>query len=60
MYSNIQFITEGLSAPCTILAAPIRVRLYEEDLYLLESWGLDPANFIRSVVNKELQVLKKI
>jgi hypothetical protein len=60
VYSNIEFIMEGTVPPCTILAAPIRVRLYEEDLHILEYWGIDPTNFIRCLVNKEIQSLKKV
>jgi hypothetical protein len=51
---------EGTVPPCTILAAPLRVRLYEEDLHILMHWGIDPANFIRCLVNKEIQSLKKL
>lgn len=60
VYSNIQFITELLPAPCTILAAPIRVRLYEEDLDLLIRWGIDPQTFVRNLVNHNLKEIRKI
>jgi hypothetical protein len=60
VYSNIQFIEEGKPAPCTILAAPIRVRLYEADLNQLVRWGIDPSIFARDLVNTTLEkIIKK-
>lgn len=46
-----------MTPPCTILAAAIRVRLYESDLDLLNRWGIEPATFTREVVH---HCLKKI
>lgn len=60
VYSNIEFIEEGKPTPCTILASPIRARLYEEDLTLLLKWGIDPANFIRELVHHQLGKIQKV
>jgi hypothetical protein len=59
VYSNIEFIKDE-TPPCTILAAPIRARLYEEDLTLLLKWGIDPANFIRELVHNQLGKIQKV
>jgi hypothetical protein len=58
MYSNIQFMKEE-STSCTILSAPIRVRLFSSDLTWLNELGPDVSLFIRSVVHTRIEEIQK-
>ena len=48
-----------MNTPCTLLAEPIRVRLYENDLkWLREIYHDDLSMFIRSVVHARIKEIK--
>jgi hypothetical protein len=58
MYSNMQFMEKEID--CTILSAPIRVRLFSSDLTWLNELGPDVSLFIRSVVHMRIEEIKKV
>ena len=45
--------------PCTLLSAPVRVRLFREDLEELISSEIDVQAFIQRAVNIQVRMLKK-
>jgi len=45
--------------PCTLLSEPVRVRLFREDLDLLNSSEIDIQAFIQRAVNIQVRILKK-
>jgi hypothetical protein len=57
VYSNIQFM-KSKNVACTLLAVPIKVRLYVDDLVWLEKMGADPTDFIREVIHKTITEIK--
>jgi len=46
--------------PCTILDEPQRVRLFIEDSLWLHRSGIEANQFIRSVVHKTIEDIKKV